>query len=309
MRESIKVFAPATVANVGCGYDVLGFALEGYGDELILTRRHDDQLVIASIEGVQGLPLAPEKNVSTVAIKTLLADLDLKQGFDLRIKKNIAAGSGLGSSASSAAAAVYAANEILGRPKSQLELINYAMAGEKLASTKAHADNVAPSILGGFTAVRSYEPLDVFNISYPESLKVVIIFPQIEIKTSDAKKILKDEVKLTDAVKQWGNMAGLVSGLIEHDFERIGKSLQDVIVEPVRSILIPFYHQMKTLALKKGALGFSISGSGPSMFCFIKEAGASSEIIEAAQALYGAHKIEVISFISGINKQGAKIIE
>ncbi|MDC1234277.1 homoserine kinase [Cyclobacteriaceae bacterium] len=309
MRESIKVFAPATVANVGCGYDVLGFALEGYGDELILTRRHDDQLVIASIEGVQGLPLAPEKNVSTVAIKTLLADLDLKQGFDLRIKKNIAAGSGLGSSASSAAAAVYAANEMLGRPKSQLELINYAMAGEKLASTKAHADNVAPSILGGFTAVRSYEPLDVFNISYPESLKVVIIFPQIEIKTSDAKKILKDEVKLTDAVKQWGNMAGLVSGLIEHDFERIGKSLQDVIVEPVRSILIPFYHQMKTLALKKGALGFSISGSGPSMFCFMKEASASGEIIEAAQVLYGAHEIGVVSFVSGINKQGAKIIE
>ena len=309
MRESIKVFAPATVANVGCGYDVLGFALEGYGDELILTRRPDDRLVIASIEGVQGLPLDPLKNVSTAAINALLTDLDLKQGFDLRIKKNIAAGSGLGSSASSAAAAVYAANEILGRPKSQLELINYAMAGEKLASTKAHADNVAPSILGGFTAVRSYEPLDVFNISYPESLKVIVIFPQIEIKTSDAKKILRDEVKLTDAVKQWGNMAGLISGLIEHDFERIGKSLQDVIVEPVRSILIPFYHQMKTLALEKGALGFSISGSGPSMFCFIKEAGASSEIIEAAQVLYGAHKIEVISFISGINKQGAKIIE
>ena len=309
MRKSIKVFAPATVANVGCGYDVLGFALEGYGDELILTRRDDDRLVITSIEGVEGIPIDPLKNVSTVAIKALLTDLDLKQGFDLRIKKNIAAGSGLGSSASSAAAAVYAVNEILGRPKSQLELINYAMIGEKLASTKAHADNVAPSVLGGFTAVRSYEPLDVFNISYPESLKVVVIFPQIEIKTSDAKKILRDEVKLTDAVKQLGNMAGLISGLIEHDFERIGKSLQDVIVEPVRSILIPFYHQMRTLALEKGALGLSISGSGPSMFCFIKEAGASDEIIDAARALYGTHEIEVISFVSGINKQGAKIIE
>ena len=308
MRKSIKVFAPATVANVGCGYDVLGFALEGYGDELILTRRDDERLVITSIEGVQGIPLDPLKNVSTVAIKALLTDLDLNQGFDLRIKKNIAAGSGLGSSASSAAAAVYAANEILGSPKSQIELINYAMVGEKLASTKAHADNVAPSVLGGFTAVRSYEPLDVFNISYPESLKVVVIFPQIEIKTSDAKKMLLDEVKLTDAVKQWGNMAGLISGLIEHDFERIGKSLQDVIVEPVRSILIPFYHQMKALALEKGALGFSISGSGPSMFCFIKEADASSRIIDAARVLYGAHEIKVISFVSGINKQGVKII-
>ena len=154
-----------------------------------------------------------------------------------------------------AAAAAYAVNKILGAPKSRKELIKFAMEGERIASTKAHADNVAASILGGFTVVRSYDPLDVFNIPYPEDLRVVIIFPQVEVKTSDAKKILKKEVKLSDAVKQWGNVAGLVSGLIQNDFERIGNSLQDVIIEPVRSILIPLYREMKIIALKAGALG------------------------------------------------------
>tara|TARA_X000001036_G_scaffold439429_1_gene490558 strand:- start:1286 stop:2212 length:927 start_codon:yes stop_codon:yes gene_type:complete len=307
--ESIKVFAPATVANVGCGYDILGFALEGYGDELILTERQDDQLVIKTIQGVAELPLDPTKNVSTVTISALLEDLKLNKGFDLKIKKNIAAGSGLGSSASSAAAAAYAVNEFLGGPISSEELIKFAMEGERIASTKAHADNVAPSILGGFTVVRSYDPLDVFNIPYPEDLRVVIIFPQVEVKTSDAKKIIKEQVKLSDAIKQWGNVAGLVSGLILHDFERIGKSLQDVVIEPVRSYLIPLYQEMKTIALNVGALGFSISGSGPSMFCFVRDTSESSLIIERAKELYGKNGIDVISFVSGINNMGAKTLD
>ncbi|MAJ51129.1 MAG: homoserine kinase [Flammeovirgaceae bacterium] len=309
MMESIKVFAPATVANVGCGYDILGFALEGYGDELILTERQDDQLVIKTIQGVAELPLDPTKNVSTVTISALLEDLKLNKGFDLKIKKNIAAGSGLGSSASSAAAAAYAVNEFLGGPISSEELIKFAMEGERIASTKAHADNVAPSILGGFTVVRSYDPLDVFNIPYPEDLRVVIIFPQVEVKTSDAKKIIKEQVKLSDAIKQWGNVAGLVSGLILHDFERIGKSLQDVVIEPVRSYLIPLYQEMKTIALNVGALGFSISGSGPSMFCFVRDTSESSLIIERAKELYGKNGIDVISFVSGINNMGAKTLD
>ena len=307
--ESIKVFAPATVANVGCGYDVLGFALQGYGDELILTRRKDEKLVITSIEGVSGLPMDPTRNVSTVAISALLDDLGLRKGFDLRIKKNISSGSGLGSSASSAAAAVFAANQLLGTPKTKQELISYAMAGEKMASTKAHADNVTPSILGGFTVVRSCQPLDVFNIPYPSELKVVVIFPQVEVKTSDAKRMLKSEVKLSDAVRQWGNVAGLVSGLILEDYDRIGKSLEDVIVEPVRSILIPFFQEMKKMALKNGALGYSISGSVPSMFCFLRGNENTQEIVWNAKKYYHSHDIEVIAFVSDINPSGAIILD
>ena len=309
MIKSIKAFAPATVANVGCGYDVLGFALEEYGDELTLTERKDDQLVIGIIQGVSGIPLDPAKNVASVTIRAILEELKISKGFDIKIKKNIAAGSGLGSSASSAAAAAYAVNKILGSPKSRKELIKFAMEGERVASTKAHADNVAASILGGFTVVRSYDPLDVFNIPYPEDLRVVIIFPQVEIKTSDAKKILKEEVKLSDAVKQWGNVAGLVSGLIQHDFERIGNSLQDVIIEPTRSILIPLYREMKTIALKAGALGFSISGSGPSMFCFVRHNSDSSIIIERAKGLYEKSGINIISFVSRINNVGVKTLD
>ena len=305
--NKITVFAPNTVANVGCGYDVLGFALEGYGDEISIQKRSDSQLVITKIEGAE-LPMDAATNVATVAVAAMLKELKSDVGFDVSIKKAIHPGSGLGSSASSSAGAVFAANELLGRPFTRQQLVAFAMEGERSSSGAAHADNVAPCLLGGFTAVRSYEPLDVFNIPYPEELLAVITYPQVQMKTADAKRILKKQIDLKDAVTQWGNMAGLVSGLMSNDFDRIGRSLQDVIVEPVRAMLIPFYDQVKEVAMKNGALGFNISGSGPSSFALTNSRETANAILAACEAVYKPHDIETICFISSINKEGAKVI-
>lgn len=305
--ERVTVFAPNTVANVGCGYDVLGFALEGFGDEITLQKRDDNQLVITKIEGAE-LPMDAATNVATVAIAAMLKELKLDTGFDLTIKKAIHPGSGLGSSASSSAGAVFAANELLGRPLTRQQLVAFAMEGERSSSGAAHADNVAPCLLGGFTAVRSYHPLDVFNIPYPKELLAVITYPQVQMKTADAKRILKKQIDLKDAVTQWGNMAGLISGLMSNDFERIGKSLQDVIVEPVRAMLIPFYDQVKAVAMQNGALGFNISGSGPSSFALTDSKEKASKILKACEAIYADQHIETICFISPINGEGAKVI-
>ncbi len=307
-KASVTVFAPSTVANVGCGYDILGLALNTYGDTITLAKT-EGQLEVRSIKGAVGLPMDPKQNVATVAIQSMLDELNSSQGFVVEIEKNIAPGSGLGSSASSSAAAVFAANELLGRPYTRMELVRFAMEGERAASGVAHADNVAPSLLGGFTVVRGYDPLDVFTIPYPEELQVVIFFPQLSVKTSDAKRILKHQINLQDAVTQWGNIAGLVSGLIMKDFDLIGRSLQDVIVEPVRSILIPFYDEVKSHCLEKGALGFNISGSGPSMFALSNNETLAHALTKDIMQFYKKYDIELMSFVSTINHKGAEIIQ
>jgi homoserine kinase len=308
-REEITVFAPSTVANIGCGYDILGLALETYGDTLKMRKRDDNKLVIQEIKGAVGLPMDAAENVATVALQAFLDELGSDQGFDLSITKNIAPGSGLGSSASSSVAAVFAANELLGRPKPKNELVTFTMHGEKAASGAAHADNVAPSMLGGVTVVRGYDPLDVFSIPFPEDLKVVITFPQVSIKTSDAKRILKKQIDLKDAITQWGNVAGLVAGMILKDHGLIGRSLQDVIVEPVRSLLIPLYDEVKAHCLSKGALGFNISGSGPSMFALTNDEALANELSSSIPKLYEKGGIDVISFVSAINPKGAEVID
>jgi len=305
--EKVTVFAPNTVANVGCGYDVLGFALEGHGDEITLTKRGDDRLVITDIMGAD-LPTEPDKNVATVAIAAMLEEMGQRTGFDMVIKKSIPPGSGLGSSASSAAGAVFAANELLGRPFSRTQLVAFAMEGERSSSGVAHADNVAPCLLGGFTVVRSYHPLDVFSIPFPAQLRAVVMYPNVEMKTADAKRILKKQILLSDAVTQWGNVAGLVSGLITGDMARVGRSMQDVIIEPVRSMLIPFYSEVKAAAQKSGALGFAISGSGPSTFAFTDDIKKAETILAECTGVYARGGIPCIGFISSINQQGVRVI-
>lgn len=305
--DNIKVFAPNTVANVGCGYDVLGFALEQYGDEIIVTKRSDSQLVINKIEGAE-LPMDSETNVATVAVRAMLEKLGSNQGFDFGIKKSINPGSGLGSSASSSAGAVFAVNELLGKPFTKSELVPFAMEGERSSSGSAHADNVAPSLLGGFTVVRSYDPLDVFNVPFPEELLAVIIYPEVQVKTADAKRVLKKQVDLKDAVRQWGNMAGMISGLMSGNFERIGASMEDVIVEPVRGMLIPFYEESKGAALDAGALGYNISGSGPTSFALTNDPQKAEEIRKSCVAVYDQGGIPTISFVSKINTKGAEVL-
>lgn len=307
MGKSIKVFAPATVANVGPGYDVLGLALEGIGDviEVSLTETKDIQISMPGSD----LPTDAKLNVAGVAAQSLLNKLSSDQGINMVIHKKVMAGSGLGSSASSSAGAVFAVNELLGQPFTRKELVEFAMAGEVAASGVAHADNVAPSLLGGFTLVRSYDPLDVISLSYPESLTIVAVHPHIEVKTSDSKKILKQEIPLALAVQQWGNVAGLVSGLANSDFELIGRSLQDVIVEPARSMLIPGFEMLKLSAKENGALGCSISGSGPSVFALCKYQEDANKIKPAFEQVLQNLEIACDVYISTINKNGCAIIE
>ncbi len=307
--KSIRIFSPATVANVGCGFDVLGFALEGVGDEMVLAPKESPTLNVTRIEGCEGLPYDADKNVATVALKALLEAYGKKIGFDITIKKNVLPGSGLGSSASSSAGAVFAANELLGRPFTREQLVVFAMEGERVASLKPHADNVAPAIFGGFTLVRDVASMDVINIRFPSELHVTIAHPQVEVKTADAKKILRKEVLLSDAITQWANVGSLVAGLMSNDYGLIGRSLKDVIVEPVRSMLIPLFQEAKTAAMEAGALGFSISGSGPSVFALSTDRKTAEDIKNAIASIYAQEDIDTKLYISKINPNGCEVIE
>jgi len=232
--ETIKVFCPATIANVSCGFDVLGLALESVGDEMIVRKTASPGIKITKITG-QKLPLETANNVAGVAGLALLEESDYSGGFEIEINKKIKPGSGIGSSAASSAGAVWAMNELLDKPFSELDLVRFAMQGEKLASEVAHADNVAPAIYGGFTLVRSYTPLDIVPVNTPKELYATVIHPQIEVKTSDSRKILKTTISLEKGIKQWGNLGGLIAGLFMEDYKLIGRSLEDHIVEPLNA--------------------------------------------------------------------------
>ncbi|MDX1627691.1 MAG: homoserine kinase [Fulvivirga sp.] len=307
-NQPVKVFAPATVANVGPGFDIFGLALNDIGDTIEIQRTKSPGIQIEEISGCEGLSKDPEKNVAGIALSALLKELEVADGMRLKINKTVMAGSGLGSSASSSAAAVFGANELLGRPYTKAELVPFAMEGERGSSGIAHADNVAPSLLGGFTFVRSYDPLEVIRIDTPEGLHVSVLHPQIEIKTADAKKILKREVTMKDAIRQWGNIAGLITGLLQKDFGLIGRSMEDHIVEPVRSLLIPGYDQLKAAALQAGALGCSISGSGPSVFALTKNQQDAEKVVKSMGHCYEKLNIHFKTYISAINPQGAELI-
>ncbi|MEO1050453.1 MAG: homoserine kinase [Bacteroidota bacterium] len=306
--NEISVFAPATVANVGCGFDILGLCLENIGDEMTVSRNDSGKVTISRIEGAEGIPYEAEKNVAGAAVLAMILALDNDSGFDIQITKKVKPGSGLGSSASSSAGAVYAVNKLMGDPFSPVELVRFAMEGEKVASKKAHADNVAPSLYGGFVLIRSYDPLDIIEIPYPDDLYVVVAYPQVEVKTSDAAQMLKKQVKMNDAITQWGNVAGLVAGLMKGDYPLIGRSMQDVIVEPIRSILIPCYEEAKIAALDAGALGFNISGSGPSVFAFCQSKGTAAEVKAAIEKVYQNEGVDTLFYTSGINKKGTEVI-
>ena len=308
--DSIKVFAPATVANVACGFDVMGFALNNIGDELIITKTDRKDLKIKAIHGSDSLTKDPDKNVATVAAQALLDELSTPPdfGFEFELTKKVKPGSGLGSSASSSAAAVFGVNKLLGEPLSRKELVQFAMQGEKVASGIPHADNVAPSLLGGFILIRSYDPLDVIELDYPDDLFATVIHPQIEIKTADAKKMLRKQIELKDAITQWGNIGGLVSGLAKSDYDLIGRSLQDVVAEPIRGMLIPSFSEAKKVAKEAGALGCSISGSGPSIFSLSRGKETAQQIADRFEELYKSIGVDSHVHVSKINAKGAEVI-
>ena len=267
--KKIIVHAPGTVANLVCGFDVLGLALHEPCDIMTLELKDEPGLTIENVDEY-GLPTDPEKNVAGVALLSLMDTLSEPIGIHMAIEKRIKPGSGIGSSAASAAGSVAAANFLLGKPFNNDQLVQFAMNGEKLATGVKHADNIAPCLLGGVTLIRSIHPLDIISITPPE-LFVTIVHPQIEVRTADARQILKKQILLKDAIKQWGNIAGLVAGFLKEDYELIGRSLEDVLIEPVRSILIPEFNTVKKRSLEAGALGGGISGSGPSIFMLSKE--------------------------------------
>lgn len=306
--NEIRLFCPATIANVSCGFDVLGLCLDNVGDEMVIRKTGNGRVAISRIEG-QDLPLDAEKNVAGVSALAMLKTLGSTQGFDIEIYKKIKPGSGIGSSAASAAGAVFGINKLLGEPLSVKELIPFAMEGEKLASGALHADNVAPALLGGFSLVRSYEPLDVIKLHTPGELYTSIIHPQIEVKTADARSVLKHSVPLKKAIQQWGNVGGLISGLYTEDYDLISRSLHDGIIEPLRSLLIPKFSQVKQAALDAGALGSGISGSGPSIFALSKGQDSAKKVAEAMAEVYAGSGVEFDIHISGVNPEGMRILQ
>jgi len=306
--DKIKIFCPATIANISCGFDVLGVALDSVGDEMVIRKTPEEGIRITKLEG-QDLPIETLQNVAGVAGLALLEVSDYEGGFEIEIYKKIKAGSGIGSSAASSTGAVWAMNELLGKPFSILDLVQFAMEGERLASGVAHADNVAPALFGGFTLVRSYEPLDVVPIPSPEELYATVIHPQIEVKTSDSRKILKTNITLKDGIRQWGNVGGLVAGLFTSDYNLIGRSLEDYIVEPIRSILIPAFDEVKSKSIEAGALGGGISGSGPSIFALSKGEETAQEVAKKMKKVYQNIGIDYEIHVSKINPTGIKILD
>ena len=308
MSEWVRVFAPATVANVGPGFDVLGFAIEQPGDELIVRKNDTGKFRIINETDIC-LPLEPEKNVSSVAVNAMLQELGSKQGFDIVFTRKIYPGSGIGSGAASSVGTVYGVNELLGSPFQRKDMVKFAMEGERIACGSAHADNTAPAMMGGFVLVQSYNPLTLIPIPSPENIFCTVIHPEIEVKTTDARKILKKTVALRAAINQWGNLAGLVAGLMQNDFKLISSSLKDVIVEPVRSILIPKFNEVQKAALDAGALGCSISGSGPSIFALSDSTEKAEKIASLMQDTFKSINIGSKVFVSRVNQVGVKVIE
>lgn len=314
--DEIRVFSPATVANVACGFDILGFALDAPGDETVIRKVDRPGVHIRKVEAIcndeegsiAGLPLATSENVAGVALQAMVHSLGLKGGFELDLYKGVKPGSGIGSSAASATGAVFAANELLGCPCSRAELVAFAMEGEKLVSGVAHADNVAPGLMGGFVLVRSYNPLDLVPIPAPEALHCTVIHPKIELRTSDARNILGKEIPLSAAITQWGNVAGLIAGLYQGDLGLVGRSLEDVVIEPVRSILIPAYDAVKTASLEAGALGCSISGSGPSIFALSDSLVTAEAVAEAMRQTYSQVGVPFDVYTSKVNPIGCRVI-
>ena len=304
--RSIKIQAPATVANLVCGFDVLGMCLHQPFDVMEVRLLNERKIIIQSADGYN-LPEKPEENTAGAPLIEMLNEIEGQIGFEVIIHKYIKPGSGIGSSAASAAGATVAANLLLDGKFSNEDLVRFAMFGEKVASGVKHADNIAPCIYGGITLIRSIFPLDIISIPAPD-LFVTVVHPQIEVKTADARQILRKEVLLKDAIKQWGNIAGLVAGFIKNDLQLIGRSLEDVIIEPVRSILIPGFDEVKQKSKEAGALGGGISGSGPSIFMLSQEEKTALSVENVMKEIYQRIGIPYHTYVTTINHQGVTVI-
>lgn len=305
-RKTVRAFAPATVANVSCGFDIFGFAVEQPGDEVVMTLAGEPGVRITRIEGDEGrLPREAEKNTAGVAVLAYLKATGRELGVEIVLRKNLPLGSGMGSSAASSVAALVGINYLLGEPLDKKDLLPFAMEAERMACGSAHADNVAPSLFGGFVLIRGYDPLDVVSIPTPGNLFCTLIHPHLELNTQDSRQVLRATIPLKDAITQWGNIAGLVAGLMKPDFPLISRSLRDVIAEPVRSMLIPGFERIKESARQAGALGSGISGSGPTIFALSTDAPTAHRVGETIRQEFEKFRLNSEIFVSRINPQGA----
>lgn len=305
----IRVFAPASVANIGVGYDIMGFALQSPGDEVVARFSDGKGMRIGQITGTDRLPYYPEKNTATFSAQSLLNFLGKSDvGIELDIHKKMPFGSGLGSSAASAVAGVFAVNTLLGNPLTKKELLHFAVLGEQLADGSYHADNVAPSLLGGIILIRDNATLDITSLPIPDDLVATVIYPEVEVLTRDSRNILKPEIALQRCIAQTGNLASFIAGLYRSDYELIGRSLTDHIIEPQRAVLIPHFYEVKNMALKKGALGCSISGAGPSVFALFRGFTEAEKGGESMKDIFIQHGISATTYICKINSEGAIVL-
>ena len=309
MKE-IKVFAPATVANVVCGFDVLGFAVNEPGDEVEMRLVNEPGVRLVQITGDAGrLPLASAKNTVSASVQHYLSHFNRPDvGVEIKLHKKMPIGSGLGSSSASTVAGLFAINQLMGNLLTAQALVPFAMKGEELACGYGHADNVAPALMGGFVLVRSYQPLDLIALPTPQNLYAAIVYPEVDVPTKDAREMIRTKVLLKDAVTQWGNVGGLVSGLFMNDLDLVGRSMQDVLIEPTRAILIPDFYVLKEIAMQNGAVGFGISGSGPSVFALVKDAETAKKITNAQQQHLAKLKINSKAYVSAVNSQGPRVL-
>ncbi|MFN8240769.1 MAG: homoserine kinase [Bacteroidales bacterium] len=310
IKRTATVFAPATVANVGCGFDIMGFALDDPGDKVTITIADTGSCHLTT-SGPYGqlVPVEPDRNTAAVAVASYLGKVGTHDLiFDIHLEKNMPLGSGMGSSAASAAAAVYAINYLLDNPLSVEDLVIHAMEGERVACGTAHADNVAPSLLGGFLLIRSHNPPDIVKVTCPRDLYCALVHPHIELKTSDARRILRSEFPLGDVTRQTANTAAFMTGLLTGDYGLIARSVDDFIAEPRRIMLIPGFEAVRKAALDSGALSCSISGSGPSLFSLCRGRDAAERAAIAMQAAFERCGLASDLFISTLNEPGARTI-
>lgn len=284
--EKVKVYSPGSIGNVGCGFDVFGLAIDAVGDTVEVTKNNSGELTISEIIGDDSITKNAQKNIISVGAAALIDVLDIKEGFDFKITKGVAAGSGMGSSGSSATAGVFAVNELVGRPFTRNELLQYAVKGEQVASPQIHYDNIAPSMLGGLCVIRSEHPLDILEIPTPQNLYLAMVRPGVVINTNDAKQLLGETIPLKIAVKQFGNVAGLMVGMLTNDIALAGRSVEDLIATPLRSTLIPKFNEARESALYVGAAGFNISGSGPAMFAICDGLEVANKVLETLKRVY-----------------------
>lgn len=307
--KKVCAFAPATIANLSVGFDVLGLALDSIGDKVEVAYNDTNENRVLEIRNGAKLPTSPSENCCTVVIKKMQEKLNTSKGVDVRIEKGFKSGSGLGSSSASSAAAAFAYNELAGRPFSEQELVVFAAEGERVACGAAHADNVAPAVMGGLVLVRAHSPIDIVRLPIPQDLYAVLLFPDVEINTADSRAVMQNSISLKSACNQWANLGAFVASLYQNDLGLMARSFQDFVAEPVRSTFIPKFNALKKAALESKAIGFGISGSGPSVFALAKGREQADYIKNQMAAVFEGTSVKTLSFVESLNNnQGSRIV-